>query len=141
MCGRFLYKGDLLTNPLKDLSFQTLFEAAADAMLLIDDKGHILHANSVALDLLGYAEKEICGLDVESLMPEEYRAQHHHHRDVFYRKPEKRSIGSGKALSILRHDGKVLTVDISLSPMQSEQQLYVLVTLLLLIGVIKLKKR
>jgi len=118
-----------LTDPLKDLSFKTLFEAAADAMLLVNDMGHIIRANAVALDLLGYAEKEICGLEVEALMPEEYRAQHHHHRSAFYRKPEKRAMGSGKALSILRHNGEVLTVDISLSPMQSKRQFYVLVTL------------
>ncbi|MDO9366481.1 MAG: PAS domain S-box protein [Methylotenera sp.] len=118
-----------MTDPLKDLSFQSLFEAAADAMLLIDNKGHIICANSVALDLLGYAEAEICGLEVEALMPEEYRAQHHHHRNAFYRKLEKRSMGSGKTFSILHHDGEVLTVDISLSPMQSKQLLYVLVTL------------
>ncbi|MDO9232517.1 MAG: PAS domain S-box protein [Methylotenera sp.] len=118
-----------MTDPLKDLSFKTLFEAAADAMLLVNDMGHIIRANAVALDLLGYAEKEICGLEVEALMPEEYRAQHHHHRSAFYRKPEKRAMGSGKALSILRHNGEVLTVDISLSPMQSKRQFYVLVTL------------
>ncbi|MDP1596759.1 MAG: PAS domain S-box protein [Methylotenera sp.] len=118
-----------MTDPLKDLSFKTLFEAVADAMLLVNDKGHIIRANAVALDLLGYAEKEICGLEVEALMPEKYRAQHHHHRSAFYRKPEKRAMGSGKALSILRHNGEVLTVDISLSPMQSKRQFYVLVTL------------
>lgn len=98
-------------------------------MLLVDDKGHIICANAVALDLLGYTKKEICGLEVESLIPEGYRAQHHHHREVFYLKPVKRSMGSRKALSILHHNGEVLIVDISLSPMQSKQQLYVLVTL------------
>ncbi len=81
-----------MTDPLKGLSFHTLFDAAADAMLLIDDTGHVVQANPVALQLLDYTQEEITGLEVEALMPPQYRDRHHHYRDTFYGKPEKLSL-------------------------------------------------
>jgi len=118
----------LLTDPLKGLSFHTLFDAAADAMLLIDDTGHVVQANPVALQLLDYTQEEITDLEVEALMPPQYRDRHHHYRDTFYGKPEKRSIDDGRVLVALRRDGKSLAVNISLSPMKVLGKLYILTT-------------
>jgi PAS domain S-box-containing protein len=117
-----------LTNAPKGLSFQTLFDAAADTMLLVDDAGHVVQANTAAQQLLGYTQDEICGLEVEALMPHSHRYQHHHARDALYRKPEKRSMGSGRELVALQRDGKELKVDIGLSPMRAGDQLYILVS-------------
>ena len=119
-----------MTNPLQGLNFQTLFDAVSDAMLLVDDTGHIVQANSAAYLLLGYAEAEIIGLAVEALMPQQYRDHHHHYREAFNKKPEKRSMGTGTgaALVALCRDGKEIEVDIGLSPMPSTEQPYTLVT-------------
>ena len=51
-----------MANPLKDLSFQALFDAAADAMLLVNDAGHVVEANAAALLLLEYSEEASLGL-------------------------------------------------------------------------------
>ncbi len=118
-----------MTNPLKGLSCQTLFDASADAMLLVDDTGHVVQANAAAQQLLGYTEEGIRGLEVEALMPHSYRDHHRHHRNAFYAKPEKRSMGDGRELVALRHDGKELAVDIGLSPINAGERLYILVTL------------
>lgn len=117
-----------MINQLKDLSFQTLFDVVADAMLLADNTGHIIQANSAALQLLEYTEEEICGLEVEALMPFRFREHHRQHRDAFYNKPEKRSMGNGRDLFALSRSGKELAVDISLSPVEAQQQLFSLIT-------------
>lgn len=118
-----------MTNPLKDLSFNALFEAVTDAMLLVDEDGLVILANSLAQELLGYAEEEICGLKVEALMPARHRDYHHHHRKAFAQKPEKRPMNDSRALIALRHDGKELELNIGLSPMNANERLYTLVTL------------
>jgi len=58
-----------LTDSLNDLSFRALFDAVVDAMLLVDDTGHVLLANPAAQQLFGYTQDELSGLAVEMLMP------------------------------------------------------------------------
>lgn len=118
-----------MTNPLKGLSFQSLFDAAADAMLLVDEKGVVVLANLVAQQLLGYSAAEICGLTVEKLMPARHRKHHVHLHERYIQKPEKRAMGSGKTLLALKKDGNELAVDIGLSPIKTDDRFYTLVTL------------
>lgn len=114
-----------MTNPLKGLSFQLLFDATADAMILVDPKGVVALANPSAQQLLGYSSVEICGLMVEKLMP----VKHHHHLHADYmRKPEKWVSGSRKQLIALTKKGNEIAVDVGLSPIQVDDMLYTLVT-------------
>jgi PAS domain S-box-containing protein len=117
-----------LSSQFKDLSFQALFDATADAMLLVDGTGHVVQANAVALQLLNYTAEQISGLKIEALMPKSYHDQHHHHRDAFLKNPEKHSMGKGRELVALRRDGKVLAVDIGLSPIKTGDTYYILAT-------------
>jgi PAS domain S-box-containing protein len=118
-----------LTNPLKGWSFQSLFDAAADAMLLVDEKGVVVVANIVAQQQLGYSAAEICGLAVEELMPARHRTHHHQLHEHYIRKPKKRSIGNGKQLLALKKNGTEFAVDIVLSPIKNGKKLHTLVTL------------
>ncbi len=117
-----------MINPLEELSFLTLFNAAADAMLLVDVTGHVIQANSAAQLLLEYTEDAICGLEVEALMPFRFREPHRQYRQAFYNNPEKRSMGYGRDLFALSRSGKELAVDIGLSPIQTKQQPFTLIT-------------
>jgi two-component system sensor kinase FixL len=117
-----------LTSPLKALSFKVLFDAAADAMLLVDSAGLVVEANIAALELLEYSETTICGLTVEALIPNRFRGHHQQYRDAFFKAPEKRSMGNGRDLFALSSSGKELAVDIGLSPIKTQNQLYILIT-------------
>jgi PAS domain S-box-containing protein len=117
-----------LAYPLQNLNFQTLFDAVADAMLLVSNTGHVLQANTASQQLLGYTAQEIIGLEVEALIPQRYRGLHSHYRMAFVQNPEKRPMANGNELSVLTKDGKELTVDIGLSPIHHESQIYILVT-------------
>ncbi len=117
-----------MAYPLSNLSFQTLFNAASDAMLLVDESGHVAQANAALQNLLGYSAEEIMGLSVEALMPERYRHHHVHHRSHFANNPEKRPMGSGPALVALTKDGNELKVDVGLSPINCGEQFFTLAT-------------
>ncbi len=117
-----------MANPLKDLSFQALFDAAADAMLLVNDAGHVVEANAAALQLLEYSEEAVLGLSVEALIPDQFRGHHHQYRDAFFKSPEKRSMGNGRDLFALSQSGKELAVDIGLSPIEAQGYVYILIT-------------
>jgi len=116
-----------LTNPLENLSFLALFNAIADAMILVSNDGNVVLSNLSAQQMFAYTANEMTGLSVESLMPHSYRKHHVHLRDGFLKKPEKRSMGNGKNLVVLTKDGRELPVDIGLSPILCDEIQYVLV--------------
>ncbi|PXX12593.1 PAS domain S-box-containing protein [Nitrosomonas ureae] len=117
----------MITVPT-NLSFVTMFEAAADAMLLAEESGHIVLVNPAAQQLFGYSADELSGLAIEILIVPRYRKQYRYHQEIFLNKPTKRSMGAGNELMVLSRDGKEMLLDISLSPIRVQQQLYVLIT-------------
>jgi PAS domain S-box-containing protein len=118
----------LFKDLFKDFSFQTFFDATADAMLIVDDTGHVIQANNEALQLLDYSPEQIHKLEIEALIPKRYRENHHQQQEDYFKTPEKRSMGKGRELIALRRDGKELAVDISLSPIKLANASFVLVT-------------
>lgn len=118
-----------MISPFQDVTSQTLFDAVPDAMLLVNESGRVVQANSAARQLLGYSEEEITGLEVEALMPQQYRERHRHYRSAFNDNPEQRKMGTGAVLAMLCHNGEVLQVDIGLSPIRMTGQKYTLVSL------------
>ncbi len=112
---------------VKGLNFSTVFDAAADAMLLAEHTGHIVTANPIAQRLLGYTEAELKGLAIEMLISPRYRKQYRYYQKLFLSKPAKRPMSAGNELVALNREGKELLLDISLTPMEVREKLYTLI--------------
>ena len=65
-----------LTPPLEHLSFLTLFNALTEALLLVDESGRIIMANTALHRMLGYDEGGINGLFINTLIPRFNPTQH-----------------------------------------------------------------
>ncbi len=100
--------------------FSALLESAPDAMLIVDERGNILLANSQTEKLFGYRREELIGQPVETLMPPRFRGAHTQHRSQFFSAPHLRSMDAGLDLYGLRRDGSEFPVEISLNPIASE---------------------
>ncbi len=100
--------------------FSALLESAPDAMLIVDERGNILLANSQTEKLFGYRWEELVGQPVEMLMPPRFRDGHAQHRGHFFAAPRLRPMGAGLDLYGLRRDGSEFPVEISLNPIASE---------------------
>ena len=83
----------LVTTMADALFSSDLLEALPDAIVAVDRDGIIVQVNSQAQELFGYFREELIGQKVEILVPEAYRAQHHHHRQDFRRNPENAADG------------------------------------------------
>jgi PAS domain S-box-containing protein len=110
----------LRQSKLLESRFRGLLEAAPDAMILINPKGRIVLANRQADLLFGYSSEELLGAPVEILVPERYRGRHEGHRNGYFADPHSRPMGLGLSLFGLRKDGTEFPVEISLSPLQTE---------------------
>ena len=100
---------------------QGLLEAAPDAVVIVDEAGNIMLVNAQTEKLFGYSREELVGQPVEILIPAALKRQHVLQRDAFIGAPRTRPMGMGRNLSGLRKDGTQVPVEVSLSPMQTDQ--------------------
>jgi PAS domain S-box-containing protein len=105
--------------------FRSLFLAYPDALLLVDQQGVIGLANPAALELFGYAEKDLVGLSVDELVPDAIRPRHSAYRNAYADHPRPRPMGTQMDLVAKRRDGSEVMVEIALSPLQDRGLPYV----------------
>jgi PAS domain S-box-containing protein len=100
--------------------FRDLLEAAPDAIIEVDREGRILLLNLVTERLFGYTREELLGQPVEMLVPDALRGGHSQHRAQYWDHPVTRPMGSALKLLGRRKDGSSVPVEISLSPVKSD---------------------
>ncbi len=108
-----------------EMKFRQVLESAADAILIFDKHGQILIANSQSERLFGYTVDELIGQGAELLVPEALRDRHTDYRKVYYTHPRPRRMGEHLEVVARHRDGSLVPVEISLSPVDSEQGLMV----------------
>jgi len=94
-------------------------------MVVVDADGRIVLVNAQAERMFGYDRGELLGAEVELLLPSSFRARHVEQRATYYSAPRLRPMGAGFDLVARRHDGGEFPAEISLSPVRTEQGIFV----------------
>ncbi len=103
-----------------------ILETIPDAIVGVDKTGTIVQVNKQTELLFGYTHDELIGQRVEMLIPERIRQAHDQHRANFAEHPRVRQMGADLDLHGKRKDGSEFSVEISLSPVNTEEGLLVL---------------
>ena len=100
-------------------ALSSLIDALPDAIILADEDGQIVEANTQAVGMFGYSRAELVGSKVEILIPGSMRKKHVTQRQGYVQKPRVRPMGFGAPLAARHKDGHELMVEIRLAPYQS----------------------
>ena len=116
---------DVTEIKMAEKKFRGLLESAPDAMVIVNDKGAIQLINKQSERLFGYAPEELYNKSVEVLIPTKYSSIHTHYRKRFFENPNTREMGEGLDLFALKKNGEEIPIQISLSPLHTEEGLLV----------------
>lgn len=116
---------DIGTLGESEVFFRNLLESAPDAMIIVDEQGKMVIVNGQAERMFGYKRDEMLGAPIDMLIPERSQGAHVGHLQTYRDAPKLRPMGEGLDLVGLHKDGREISVEISLSPVNTDHGKYV----------------
>jgi PAS domain S-box-containing protein len=112
---------DVTHQRAAEARFRALLESAPDGIVVVDARARIVIVNSQTERLFGYTRDELIDQPIELLVPQRYRGKHEGDREAYVSDPKLRPMGAGRALTGRTKDGAEFPVEISLSPLVTDQ--------------------
>ncbi|WP_342249023.1 PAS domain S-box protein [Sphingomonas sp. OTU376] len=102
------------------LHLRSILAAVPDAMIVIDQAGHIQSFSAAAERLFGYSESEVVGQNVSKLMPQPDKARHDSYLTRYIATGERRVIGIGRIVVGQRRDGTNFPMELAVGETRSD---------------------
>jgi PAS domain S-box-containing protein len=107
-----------------------IVEASPAGLIMVDEQGSIVLANEATEKLFGYSHDELLGQPIEILVPNRFRSQHPSYRRGYVADPSRRPMGGGRDLFGVHKSGTEMPIEIGLTPVKTDDELFVLSTII-----------
>lgn len=105
--------------------FRNLIESAPNSILIVDQKGKIVHCNLETENTFGYPRQELIDQPVELLVPLQHKKGHDRLLEGYFQAPRPIRIGKNQVTSAVKKDGTEILVEVSLNGFVVNQTNYV----------------
>jgi two-component system sensor kinase FixL len=102
----------------REAHLRSIIETIPDAMIVIDERGHILSFSAAAEQMFGYAEAEVLGENVSALMPSPDRERHDLYLARYLATGDRKIIGIGRVTTARHRDGSTFPIDLHIGEAQ-----------------------
>ena len=96
----------------REAHLRSILETIPDAMIVIDERGHILSFSAAAEKMFGFSEAELLGENVSALMPSPDRERHDGYVERYLATGERKIIGIGRVTTARHRDGSTFPIDL-----------------------------
>ncbi len=100
--------------------YKEFIDAAADAIIVIDQAGIIRHFSHSAQQLFGYDSVEVLGLNVSTLMPDPHSKNHDDHLSNYLATGQAKIIGQGRDVYGVKKDKSLFPMHLSVGQQSSK---------------------
>lgn len=112
---------DLRIRMSHQRKMELAMEAAAAAMVMVDEEGKIVLTNEAALELSGYSRKELLLKSVERLIAGPSRVHHEVFRKNYRHNESRESLKHPRRIHMRHKDGRRIPVEIALTPVSTPE--------------------
>ncbi|MCF7971926.1 MAG: PAS domain S-box protein [Methylococcaceae bacterium] len=116
-----LSKAELLEREAK---LNSVFSAAVEGIITIDEAGIIQSVNSAVINIFGYSLDELIGHNVNKLMPTPYKERHGCYLTNYLSDHQDKIVGSIRELEGQHKKGNIIPIDLSLSKYKVGEKSY-----------------
>lgn len=116
-------KAEIEQRKIAEAKFRNFLERVPDSIIVVNEAGIIQLVNAQTVKMFGYYREEMVGNRIEFLMPQRYEKMHPFRRFRFYETPQSTQVAEGFELFAQRKDGQEFPVEMSLSPMETDEGL------------------
>ncbi|MFT5755593.1 MAG: two-component system sensor histidine kinase/response regulator [Alteromonadaceae bacterium] len=102
------------------LKLQNILNSIADAVININDKGHIISFNLAAEEMFGYRAAEVINKSINILMPREFSSKYEKYIQDYFQSSEAITNNKGNEFSVMRKDGVIFTIYLSVSEIMTK---------------------
>ncbi|MTI42433.1 PAS/PAC sensor signal transduction histidine kinase [Roseibium hamelinense] len=100
-------------STVSEARLASVFDTAADGMIVINEKCQVLAFNKASERLFGYTASEVIGDNVHKIMSSEYAAAHDSYVKHYLETGQKRIIGIGREVRGRHKDGTEFPIELS----------------------------
>lgn len=105
----------------REAHLRSIYDTAPDALIVIDERGHIQTFSAAAERMFGWSAHEVLGRSVSMLMPNPFRGEHDAYMNRYLKTGERRIIGIGRVVVGERKDGATFPIELAVGEVRSER--------------------